>query len=420
MCELWSQVSNVSYFSYNYLTIKTIYMCKKILLSFSFIYMGITVVAQNNIGLFEDCNYAGKKYYLSAGTYKKYQMQIDNDMLSSLQIPNGMRVTIYEHDDFKGQSATYTSNVSCLTGIWNDNTSSIVVESLYNQPTYNQNDYVTFYNDCYSRGYSQSLRPGTYYGNQLSALKQNISSFAIYGNLRVKAYTGSDNASGYSSTFETNQSCLGSSFNDKIRSVVIEYKPSQPTYPTGGSSSYATVYTDCNYGGNSLRLAPGYYQGDKLGLMKYDISSIEIPSNLRAKVFINNEYLSGTNYIISENTNCLSGTINNRIGSLIIEENSGYNNPQYPQQTDQRVILYSDANFRGLSASVLPGTYSTMELAGFMDNSLSSLFLPPGYRVVLYEFENFGGKTYTITATKSGFSISGWNDKTSSIAIYRN
>jgi len=393
------------------------------------LFLSSTLMAQNNVGLFEQCNYSGKKSYLAPGSYKVYQMGVGNDKLSALQIPNGMRVTLYEHDEFKGRSATYTSNVACLGDGWDDNASSIVVESLYNEPTYNQNDYVTFFNDCYSKGYSKSLRPGTYYANQLGPLKLNISSFAIYGNLRVKVYTSSDNASGYATIFETNQSCLSSSYSDKIRSVVIEYKPTQPTtnypnYPsTGGSNSYATVYADCYYRGSSLRLAPGYYEGDKLGLMRFDISSIEIPSNLKAKVFINNEYLSGTYYIISENTNCLSNTLNNRIGSLVIEENSGYNNQQYPptqQPGVEKVILYTDADFKGLSSSVLPGTYATMEQAGFMDDALSSLYLPPGYRVVLYEFDNFRGKTYTITATKSGFSISGWNDKTSSIAIYRN
>ncbi len=413
-------------------------MCKKIVLSAAILFLYITVLSQNNIALFELCNYSSSRYYLTPGSYKSYQMGIKNDKLSSMQIPNGMRVTIYEHDDFKGQSATYTSSISCLTDGWDDNTSSIVVESLNNQLTYNQNDYVTFYNDCYSKGYSQSLRPGTYYGNQLGSLKLNISSFTIYGNLRVRAYTSSDNTSGYSSTFETSESCLNSSYSDKIRSLVIEYKPTQPTisypnnqpgnnYPSNNnSSSYATIFTDCNYSGSSLRLAPGYYQGDKLGLMKFDISSLEIPSNLRAKVYINNEYLSGTSYLISENTSCLSNTLNNRIGSLVIEEKPGYSNSQYPQNPQyqdpnvEKVILYSDANFKGLSASILPGTYGTMDQAGFIDDNLSSLFLPPGYRVVLYEFENFRGKNYTITATKSGFSISGWNDKTSSIAIYRN
>ncbi len=402
-------------------------MCKKIALPFIFLFLYTTVLAQNNIALFDQCNYAGKKAYLNPGFYKSYQMLVGNDKLSSMQIPMGMSVTIYEHDDFKGRSATYTSSNSCLTDGWNDNASSLVVENIYNQPTFEQNDYVIFYNDCYSKGYSQSFTPGTYYGNQLGILKTNISSFAINGNLQVRVYVNSDNAAGYSSTFDATQSCLSSTFNDKIRSVVIEYKPTQPAYQPGyqqgGTGAYATIYTDCNYGGNSLRLSPGYYQGDKLGLLKFDISSIEIPSNLKAKVFINNEYLSGTSYSISENTSCLSITLNNRIGSLVIEENNVNNNPQYPQyqqSTAEKVILYSDANFKGLSASVLPGTYSTMKQAGFIDNNLSSLFLPPGYRVVLYDRENFGGKSYTITATKSGFSISGWNDKTSSIAIYKN
>ena len=405
-------------------------MCKKIMLPVIFFFFCTNLIAQNNIGLFEQCNYTGKKAYLIPGSYKGYQLQIGNDKLSSLQIPDGMRVTIYEHDDFKGRSVTYTASIACLTEGWNDNTSSIVVENLYgNQNNYNHNDYITFYNDCYSKGYSQSFRTGTYYGNQLGPLKLNISSFVIYGNLRVKVYTSSDNASGYSTMFEATQTCLSSSYSDKIRSVVIEYKPTQPVYQpdypsNNGNRSYATVFADCNYGGNSLRLAPGYYQGDKLGLLRYNISSIEIPSNLKAKVFINNENLDGTSYIIGENTSCLSGNLNNRIGSLIIEETNGYNNnpqyPQYQQPANERVILYSDANYKGLSASVLPGTYSTMQQAGFIDNNLSSLFLPPGYRIVLYEFENFGGKTYTITATKSSFSISKWNDKASSIAIYRN
>jgi len=63
------------------------------------------------------------------------------------------------------------------------------------------------------------------------------------------------------------------------------------------------------------------------------------------------------------------------------------------------VTLFSDCNFDG--------------------NALSSLIVPPGYRVVLNEFENFGGRSYTITASKSMFTLSGWNDKASSIAVYR-
>jgi hypothetical protein len=338
-----------------------------------------------------------------------------------------MKVTLYEHDKYEGKSITYTSNTNCLPPGWINAASSIVVEDKrpgrFNNN--NSNEYVVFYNDCYSKGYSQSLKIGRYSGAELGQLKQNISSFIIYGNLRVKAYMNNDNLSGYSVVYENSVSCLLSSQNDKIASLVIERKYYQgqidPNNDNYGNNSYATIYTNCYYGGNSLRLSPGYYTGDKLGLMKFDISSIEIPSNLRAKVFINNENLAGTSYILNENSSCLSATLNNRIGSIIIESKTGNNDnyPPYPQQTNLHVVLYEDVNYKGRSVSLLPGTYASMEQAGFTNDALSSLILPQGFRVVLYEHQNFGGKTYTVTASKSMFTLSGWNDKTSSIAVYR-
>ena len=376
--------------------------------------------AQNYVTLHEDCNYAGKQYYLEPGTYRRYQMKIDNDQLSSMQIPSGMKVTIYTDDDFQGNSKTFTGNISCLEAAWSDQASSLVVEGNNYQPGYNQNDYVVFYNDCYSKGDSKTLKPGTYTATELGVFNQNISSFAIYGNLRVRAYITSDNASGYFGTFDASQSCLSDNYNDKIRSLVIEYKPNT-TYPGNnnniGNNNVATFYTDCNYTGNSIRLQPGYYQGDKLGLFRYDISSVEIPANLKVKVFTN-ETMSGSSSLLSGTVNCLNYNLNNRIGSIVIEE-AGYigNNNNMPPTSD--VIIYTDGNYKGQSATLLPGTYKSMSQAGFPDNALSSLVVPDGYRVVLYEQENFGGKSYTITASKSGFSFSGWNDKASSIKVFR-
>ncbi|MBM3415618.1 MAG: hypothetical protein FJY20_04050 [Bacteroidetes bacterium] len=244
-----------------------------------------------------------------------------------------MRITIYEHDDFKGKSKTFTSTVTCLDNEWNDMASSIVVESTL-PPGYNPNDYVIFYNDCYSKGYSRSLGPGTYTAAQLGSLRENISSFMIYGNLQVKVYTASENATGYSYTFEQSQNCLGSIYNDRITSLVIEYRQAGGGYGGGnygGGNAVAAFYTDCNFRGNSIHLVPGYYQGDKLGLFRYDISSVEIPSSLRVKVFVNNENLSGSSYTLTENQNCLSYSLNDRIGSLVVED-KGYggnygNNP---------------------------------------------------------------------------------------------
>jgi len=361
-------------------------------------------------------------------------MRVGNDKLSSLAIPNGMKVTIYEHDNYGGRTTTFTSSVACMDGSWNDMTSSIVVERTYQGG--NQNNYIVFYKDCYSRGYSRTLTAGTYTGNDLGELRNSISSFAIFGNLRVKVYTNNDNASGYNTTYEESQSCLTGSMNDKIKSLVIERR--QGGWNNNGNNggwnnngnnggwnnnnnNYATVYTDCNYRGSSLRLAPGNYRGDLLGLLKYDISSIELPSNLRARVYINNEYLSGNYYLLSESSNCLSYSLNNKIGSLIIESNGNNynNNNNYPPDNGERVIIYADGDYKGQSVSLQPGTYPSMTQLGFPDNALSSLILPPGFRVILYDRENFQGSSYQVNQSKTGFLISGWNDKTSSIAVYK-
>ena len=357
-------------------------------------------------------------------------MNIGNDKLSSIQIPSGMKVTIYEHKNYKGKSKTFTQNIPCLEAEWNDFASSVVVEGSNYKPRYNQNTYVTFYNDCYNKGYSKSLKAGIYKGDALGLLKNKISSFAIYGNLKVRVYLNNEDATGYNHTFNETTSCLSNMYNDKISSLVIEYDYNQGNNYNNGNNngnynnygnSYVNIYSSCGYKGNSLRLAPGQYQGDKLGILKSAISSIEIPSNLQVKAYVSSDYLSGNYYTISENINCMTSTLKNNIRSLVIEEknqSSNYNNNQNTL-IDSKVTIYVDGNYKGQAVSLLPGTYSSMQQIGFPNKALSSLTVPEGFRVVLYENENFVGKKYTITQSKTGFSFSGWNDKTSSIAVYR-
>ena len=396
-------------------------MYKKAFSVIFFLTLVLSAISQNYITLHEDCNFQGKSYYLETGNHRLYQIKIGNDRLSSIQIPYGFKVTIYADDNFSGNSKTFTENVTCLEPEWNNMASSIVVENT-NYLQGNLSDYVVFYNDCYSKGFSRTLRPGIYKGNDLGELKNNISSFNIFGNLRIRVFINNENASGYYNTFEDNQSCLGNSYNDKISSLVIEYKPYIPGNTTGLSNGkFAAFYTECSYSGNAIRLMPGYYSGEKLGLFKYSIASVEIPAHLRVKVFINNDNLNGQSATLSVNSSCLDYNLRNKIGSLVVEEKEGGNyggGNNLP--VTETVMIYSDANYRGQSVSVLPGTYTTMAMAGgFPDNALSSIKVPSGFRVVLYESENFRGKSFTISESRSGFTAA-WNDKISSIIVYRN
>jgi hypothetical protein len=386
-----------------------------------------SVQSQNYVTLYEDCNYNGKSYFVAAGNYRSYQMRVSNDRLSAMRIPYGFKVTIYENDGFTGRSNTFTSDEVCLATEWNEMASSIVVENIYqNGQPVSANDFVTFYTDSYYRGSSKSLRPGSYTGAQLDNLKYSISSFAISGNLRVKLYPNNETLSGYAETFEQSQSSLQSSLNDKVGSLIIEYKtPNAPIYNNNNplQGKYVTFYSECNYGGNAIRLLPGYYAGEKLGMFKNATSAVEIPNGFEVKVFFNDN-LYGQSYTLFASNDCFDYQLKNRIASVVIEEkNMGYggntNNPS--TNNNSQVIIYTDGNYQGQSAMLLPGTYATMNSAGgFPSKALSSLQVPAGYTVVLYEEENFMGKSYTVTASKSGFSFSNWNDRTASIKVFRN
>ncbi|MEZ5035626.1 MAG: hypothetical protein R2796_11590 [Chitinophagaceae bacterium] len=388
-----------------------------IISSFSF----FIVTAQNFVTLHEDCNYSGKQVELYVGNYRYYQMKIGNDELSSLQIPPNLKVIIYEHDNFKGKSKTLYSNVACLPDGWNNNVSSLKVQERYNT---GNNGYVTFYKDCYKKGYFKTLNPGVYSGAKLGLLRENISSFSIHGNLLIRAYLNSSFTNGKSYIFIADQNCLSDLYNDKIKSIKIEVRSNNNYYNQQNngipymSGDYASFYSSCSFKGNSLHLKPGTYTGSQLGILKYRISSLKVPSNLRVRAYKNKTTPSGQYYSITNDISCLNSILNDKIGALVIEyrNNTGVNTLS---SINERVKIFVDTDYKGQYVTLLPGSYSSMTQIGFPDNALSSLILPEGFRVVLYEEENFGGQSYTINRSKTRFYFSGWNDKTSSIKVYR-
>ena len=96
-------------------------------------------MGQNYVTLYDQCNFGGRFKTLTAGNYYSYQLGIGNDKLSSIRVPDGLKITLYEHNSFQGKSVTYTGNISCLPSDWIRQASSVVVESTYD-PQYNEND----------------------------------------------------------------------------------------------------------------------------------------------------------------------------------------------------------------------------------------------------------------------------------------
>ena len=72
------------------------------------------------------CWYEGPSVTLGRGDYDMHQIGLPNDSISSLRVPAGLTVVLYQHAGFQGRTLTVTSDQNCLVNNgFNDETSSI-------------------------------------------------------------------------------------------------------------------------------------------------------------------------------------------------------------------------------------------------------------------------------------------------------
>ena len=86
----------------------------------------------NGVTFYADINYGGTAITLGAGDYTLSQLNakgIPNDWMSSLKVPDGWTVEVYENDNFGGTKWTYTSSSSWVGSAVNDKMSSAKVFS---------------------------------------------------------------------------------------------------------------------------------------------------------------------------------------------------------------------------------------------------------------------------------------------------
>lgn len=87
--------------------------------------------------------------------------------------------------------------------------------------------------------------------------------------------------------------------------------------------------------------------------------------------------------------------------------------------TAPQVSLFKNCSYTGWEAQFGIGTYTTADIVarGGLDKDASSLKVPAGLKVVLYENNNFTGASKTYTADKSCLSSDSFNDKVSSLVV---
>ena len=93
-----------------------------------------------------------------------------------------------------------------------------------------------------------------------------------------------------------------------------------------------------------------------------------------------------------------------------------------PSTCNGLVNVYKDCNYGGYTAPLAVGNYTTAQLnaLGVLDNDVSSLKVTEGYKVILYDGDNFTGSSTVITSANSCLVAANWNDITSSIQVRTN
>ena len=93
-----------------------------------------------------------------------------------------------------------------------------------------------------------------------------------------------------------------------------------------------------------------------------------------------------------------------------------------PAPSTNIITIYADCNMSGFSAGLTTGNYTLSQLKtlGVYDNDISSLKVPEGYKVILFNNDNFTGTSKEITQNTSCLVDQNFNDLTTSIQVKTN
>ena len=96
--------------------------------------------AQLKARVFRDHCYSGSSQNLYSYSYKKNQLSVGNDKISSIVVYPGWAVDLYEHDNYQGDCYTVTCNMNDLKSVsFGDKVSSLKIRSI-NYPSVNANN----------------------------------------------------------------------------------------------------------------------------------------------------------------------------------------------------------------------------------------------------------------------------------------
>lgn len=366
----------------------------------------------NKVIVYRDMKYTGMAKEIGAGNFGSGELGFLTENISSIYIPPGHMIRV---NDKNGRTQTFTSSISNLDQYgWDNKVNAGFIEGNYNGGGGDQGsnfppqgDRVIFYRDMKYSGMAKDLSPGSFSAETLGFLRENVSSIYIPPGQSVKVY----DSRGNNRTFTISISNLAQyAWDDKITTGIINGSSSGGTLPPQGDK--VIFYRDMKYSGMAKEYNYGVVTNGSLGFLSNNISSLYIPFGWSVQVRDNKGTLQTLTSSIS---NLAQYGWDNRIYSCTISNNSG--GQQGGNQPIVMVNLFNDANYQGNSKTF--GTGPIINVGFGVENNISSIQIPSGWAVAVYDQQNLTGQTRTFTSSVPNLAQYGWNDRISSVYIYR-
>ena len=171
-----------------------------------------SVLFDKKATVYQHTNYGGASQELGLGSYDIHDLTVGNDQISSVKVPEGLRVTLYADANFRGSHKMFTSDASYVGNDFNDKTSAILVEKV-----------ATFFEHGSYKGNRLVLGVGRYNLGDIQAIgNDRLSSVKVPNGLQVTLYEHAD-FQGKSLVLDQDMDALGNyRFNDIASSIIIK------------------------------------------------------------------------------------------------------------------------------------------------------------------------------------------------------
>lgn len=373
--------------------------------------LGANLFAQgDSIALYSLDNYQGRSVFVEQSVPSMKARRLVG--ISSIKIPKNTTVTLYKGVNFQGHHLVLRKSVPSLGRLRFGGFSSMKIEKKH-RPTRQTNrireNVSLFVNPNYQGSVVQINRDQP---NLKRRFNDQIESIRVPKGWVVTLYEH-ENYRGRAEVFRSDDPNLSNSDigANSVSSIKLRY---YPPHERPAPRAMIKVYKDNNFRGRSEILSQSDADLSDNIIGNDAISSLKIPANMEVILYAHANF-RGRSVTLNEDMNSLKSLdFNDKVSSIKIKRRHVY----VPiDQKQEGILLFEHRYYQGKN-KVIFDDCSNLALLNFGNKTLSSIQIPAGYEVILYEGPNFTGRSEMINCDDGDLGNNQiGNDRVSSIRI---